>query len=71
MRNIQYSPAIDLLTVVENGSKVVKIYNTNCEVKYILEPAQMKDITTFVLATVYSEKENKFGCVTSDKKIYF
>ena len=60
-----------MTTVVEVGSKVVKIYNSKSEIKHTLEPTQSRDVSTFVLAATHSDSENLFGCTTSDKKIYF
>lgn len=35
---IQYSPHTDLLLVLEQGSKKIKFYNSDCSVKLTLEP---------------------------------
>ncbi len=38
INRVQYSPATDLLLVLEQGNKELKFYNSDCEVKHRIEP---------------------------------
>ena len=38
INRVQYSPATDLLLVLEQGNKELKFYNADCEIKHRIEP---------------------------------
>ena len=50
------------------GSKQVKLYTTDCEIKQSISP-KFKD-QNFVLSTAYNEKEKQFVIAASDKTMY-
>jgi WD40 repeat protein len=83
IRNINYSPLLDLVYVIEMGSKVIKLYDTKCEIKATLGPdfkddfagnrkknkIPMKD-DNFVLGADYNERDRVFLISASNKYMY-
>lgn len=68
IRQVNYFPSLDLVSVVEMGCQSVKLFNTSSEIKLQITPQYLT--SGFVLSVAYSEREYLLVVSGSDRVFY-
>ena len=64
-----YSQRFDMIVVMENMQKELKLYSQDCTLRHKLEPQFKRE--AFILSCAYDDEKGVFGCVASDSCMYF